>query len=80
MRAEDAIQAALGYIRARPEFQVIETPTCKLIPARYRPDLDATTDAWAVSFPFANVINRLPHHAPLVIPIDVVSVRLRSWM
>ena len=71
-----AIGAARDYLRGRPDLQVIDQPTCRLIPARYRPELDAPNDAWSVSFPYADQASRLPHHPPLVLLVDVATGRV----
>lgn len=73
MTQERAIELAIAYVRTQSDLEIQETPICRLIPARYRPELTAANDAWAVSFPDSDTTNSLPHHSPFTILVDVIT-------
>jgi hypothetical protein len=67
-----AIKIASDYVREHFAYLDVQyTPSCKLIPAQYRPELDASDDAWFVSFPYSNSDNLRPNQESLRLLINV---------
>jgi len=68
-----AKRIATGYALQYPDIGILLEPSCRSIPAKFRPEIGATSDAWAVSFPYAASENRLPHHPPFTILVDAAT-------
>lgn len=68
-----AKEIALDFAAQYPDIGILLEPSCRSIPAKFRPEIGATSDAWAVSFPYAASENRLPHHPPFTILVDAAT-------